>query len=431
MRSFLTVCLVLVSSALQATDLTYVGSFRLPGGTGRQFTFGQSGGPLAFRPKTGNLLIRGHNQYNEFLEIATPADPVEGKIAGQVGQWFDPTLGKRDPSWPVPGAGTQVGGTAGCYVNEDDEFIGTIGIWYNVSGLSVPSMYSTNLTSQTFKGYWKTTAPTIKTSGYIHRLPKQLRDLWGKEMMYAQSAGSGTSSTTAGPGLYSASNYLSLAPGSTIIEQPRITWTQTPDPYLYGANKKPWGKGSSSGALSMADGVSQANSISTLPWHVVWCGRNASDDAGTWYGATPLIEGGVTYTDPCTTAKGYHATKYVPKLFVSHVTDIAEGRKTISEIDLSAWCKTPCGQICGTVDELGGRFYVLESRADSKSYQSGMPLIHVFKFVPEAMQTIEISNLQQEVNILDEKIAALTLQRNAKADELTTAKNKTTEIKIK
>lgn len=425
------VCFLLLCGSALAVDLTYQGSFRLPGGTGRQFTFGQSQGPIAFRPKTGNLLIRGHNLYNEFLEVSVPSDPVDGKVAGQIGNWFDPAQGKRDPSWPAPGAGTQVGGTAGCYIGEDDTLYGTIAIWYNVSNLAVPSVYTSNLTTQAFGGYYKTTAPTIKVAGYIHRAPKQLRDAWNQTILLCQTAGSGTQATTAGPGLYSAQIPLDLSAGATLQDQARLTWTQTPDPYLYGANKKPWSKGSSSGALNAADGVSQANSLATLPWHVVWCGRNAADDAGTWYGQWSFVENGVTYSDPCTQAKGYHATKYAPKLFVSHVNDILAGNKLISEVDLSPWCKTPCGVISGTVDELGGRLYVLEARADAKSYQSGMPLVHVFKFTPEPMLTLELSALQQELNILDEKLAALTLQRDAAAGKLAAAKASTTTIKVK
>lgn len=431
MRSIAVLLLLIFPTLLHATDLTYVGAFRLPGGTGRQFTFGQSGGPLAYRPKTGNLIIRGHNQYNEFLEVKIPDMPLDGKTATAVGAWFDPTRGTRDPAWPAPGAGTQTAGTAGCYIDADDNLFGTIGIWYNVSNLAVPSVYSTNLTDGTFKGYWKTTGPMIKVSGYIHRLPKQLRELWSQEIMLANTSGSGTSATTAGPGLYSVTSYLGLAAGSAISEQPRITWTQTPDPYLYGANKRPWSKGSSSGAMNAADGVSQANAVATLPWHVVWFGRNASDNAGVWYGNAPLVEGGVTYTDPCTTAKGYHATKYTPKLFVAHVTDIAEGRKTISEIDLSPWCKTACGVINGTVDEAGGQMFVLEARADAKSYQSGMPLIHVFTFTPESQVAAEIAGVEQEITNLDEQLAALTARRNAAADKLTAAQADTKTIQVK
>lgn len=385
--------------------LTYQGYFKLPSLKGinwTQYTFNYTQMPIAYRSKTNTLILRGHASYNDFAEITIPTTLDGTATAAVVGDWFDPTSGNLATLTTY--LKNTYGGAAsngvfhrGCFIDDNDIMRGTVNLYYNVSNLNFATYYTYDLTSKVSTDFVQfTVANAIKTSGYICELSSDLSSYYSRDMAFGETIPQGLNLTNAGPACYLA-NYDASG------EEAEITWTLA-SPYLYGTSKLIW------------DGASRIDGMVDFPNAMAWIGRTPTADALVWYDYNytyvsdgVVIKDGVTYTDPCSRYKGYHASNYRGAMFYIEHADLKSGNINIQELDLS-WTLTACKQLTSAIDRTNGKLFVMEKSADG--YQ---PVVHVLTFNPtettsSSTTTVPTLTCDEQLALLNDQIIALSNQ---------------------
>src|SRR5687768_5575706 len=102
----------LLAGLLQETDLSYLGAFRLPGGTFGESNFEYGGVGLAYNPAHNSLFMVGHDWWpTAVAEVAIPAvltGPLNGLNTASVRQNFV-ELNPRMPNMTLDG-NVKIGG---------------------------------------------------------------------------------------------------------------------------------------------------------------------------------------------------------------------------------------------------------------------------------------------------------------------------------
>lgn len=356
MRRFTAFLFVLFSASLASgAEIVYSHSFRLPALAGINFTaqtFNSSTGPLAIRPETGGVVIRGHARYPECVEV-TIAGPNE--VAKVAGPWFDPAAGLA-AELTAATKGTQGYFLRSMCISDDDQIAGTVNEYYNVSGVDRAPFFRGDASLGGRSGPWNGGQHSLRLAEYLSPLSPQLRKHFRCRWAGGNSVSQGSGTSNQGPSLY-------------VFDFPEKSFL-------------PYGVFRSTPVIQFVDGnryagwhqSSLVRSMHCLADEVIWTGCKGT--GATWYGeGTVTLSDGRVVTDKAyPTRKGWHAEGYQPLLWRCTNASIIAGQAVITEFDLSQWCTLGKGsELSSTYDAAGRRLLILDPMSDA-----GRPVIRVF-----------------------------------------------------
>ena len=355
-------------------QLTHVSTFKLPklkSYNWAQFTFNYAKGPIAYRPVTNTLLIRGHGSYKEVAEVNIPDN---GDTATLLGDWFDITGGLLDQR--IQQLGRQVY-LYGLFIDEEDIVFGGIAEYYNVTNANDPPFFYTDYRFKQSKGFWLGDIATeLQLSRWVTRLSPELSKYYGVRYAGGCTTAQGVSGSSYGPNMYVFNLPDQNLPTGAMSVKKIIGYTRL-DPWVVN-NETYWPSW-------------ECNTGISLPNSMIWVGRRGYGDpddlklmrdqkqsTAAWYGeASETFTNGATTTtlkDVGSPYRGYHSLHYTPSIWQISNTDLMAGNLNYSAIDLSGVMHEPGAHLSATYDWQGKRLFILEERA----MDGVMPLIHVY-----------------------------------------------------
>ncbi len=232
---------------LRATDLVYVGAFRLPAGSiaGGDFSFG--GSPITFNPASNGLFIGSYG--GKVAEVSIP-EPINSAtiadlpFAHYLQGFADPTEGHSRDVFPD---GTEPGSIGGLLVH-GDRLYGTVFIYYDAPGSQRLSHYSRslNLAAPSFKGMYEVwqRGKAGFVSGYMALVPEDWQPLLGGPAITGQCCIPIVSRTSYGPSAFawnpSELGAKSPTPATPLVyypgDHPLATWDST-NPFYNGSTE--------------------------------------------------------------------------------------------------------------------------------------------------------------------------------------------------
>lgn len=337
-------------SPASGSELVPLHSFRVPALKGvsyRQFTFNYSRGPVAFRAETNTLVLVGHANYNDAINLTIPER--EGEIAETVGDWFDPTAGLIARETAATGKQFFI---TGLVITADDQTFGCISQWYNTAGVNRCPFFRGDLTLGGYSGPWNGGQHSLALGEYLAPLSPDLRRYFGVRMGGAATISQGSAQSRHGPALYvfDMPNRDFIANG--VFQSRPVITSDYPGWY------PSW----------------RLNCIAFLPDEVIWAG--AKGEGRSWYGETPYTfpDGYVANDGKPSSSKGYHSETYRPTLWRCTNASIKAGSPTITETGLSSRFTTGQGaELNMTYDPLGKRLYFVDPKSDGDR-----PVIRVY-----------------------------------------------------
>ena len=396
------------SKLLQSSDVTYMGSFRVPTGQIGVSSFDYSKAIIAYNSANNSLFITSNVYVQAFAEINIPelkTGALDNLNTATVMQnFFDITEGHIG-NIMTGGAccianGTRIGGA----VVYNNKIIGTSYSYYDTSNEAVLSHFISGLTlsaSGDFAGMYQLTgAPTASfLSGYMCEIPREYQSVLGGTHLTGNGALSIISRTSYGPAAFSF-NANNLG----------ITVPLPVTPLMYYNTAYPsvgrWDPLGTSGRTPLAVSWNGTGMIRGIAFpdgtkSVLFIGLNGD---GTFCYGTGGTSGGQCY-DPLSVDKGQHAYPYHYKIWAYNVDDFISAKNGTKNpydvIPYTTWeLVSPYG-VTGlepggaAYDKTNQRLYVAQLRTDSAfGYTSG-PIINVYLVnVPKSPNTPRIIDVR-------------------------------------
>jgi hypothetical protein len=374
---------------LQAGDLVYQGSFRLPHGpiAGSSFDFG--GTAMAFNPARGSLLLVGHPWQQQVAEIAVPAIRRGIRLSdlpyADITQPFtDVTEGRMSAVGNNPASDNpQIGGL----LPYRGQLYATVFLFYDASGSQQRSHFVTGLDFDVrgdVRGPYRVAAPGAGfVSGYFALVPGEWQAALGGPVLNGQCCLAIISRTSYGPALFA------LDPTQIGLRDPSPA-----TPLLYYPSDHPtlgqWGATGSmfNGSTQMGGVVFPDGTRSVLFFGRQglgpFCYGESTNDPDKHGTRVPGSSADDYCYDPTSGSKGTHAYPYAYYVWAYDAADLASvksGQRRPWDVKpYAAWrldlgpFGTPSGIINGVAyDPKTGWIYIAQDHGDG-SY----PLIHVF-----------------------------------------------------
>jgi PKD repeat protein len=360
---------------LTASNLEYLGAFRLPGGTVGASTFDYGGTALAFNPANNSLFIVGHDWYQNIAEVSIPSTFVD---SGNVRNLPKATVLQpltnvmsRIPNNTLSGLGTiKIGGLQ--VIN--NQLVGTLYAYYDGAGAAVDSHFtlsSLNLSTAQVQGLYKVgNLGGGFVGGWMGSIPSEWQSALGASYFTGQGALSIISRTSSGPAMFG-------------FDPTNLTSGTNPDtPYVYYPLAHPLAN--IAGNNPIFNGNTEIKGAVFVPGSktVLFFGDTGTNTTG--YGEA------ATFNDSNRTGKGWHSQNgdYAYEVWAYNVDDlIAAKNGTIQPWQVkpySTWNidfpNYDGGKHIGGVafDPQTMRLYVSQEGADKVDGQYA-PLIQVFQ----------------------------------------------------
>jgi hypothetical protein len=372
---------VQVSRLLQASDLTYLGAFRLPGGTFGESRFEYGGNALCFNPANNSLFIGGHDwQPSSLAEINIPAlgtGAYSTLPVATVRQNFIETK-LRVPRLTLDG-NIKLGGT----MLVGGDLLGTLYEYYDGDGTARDSHFlvsGANLATGTYTGLFQVgTMGGGWVGGWMCEVPESWRDGLGTRYLTGNGALSIISRTSRGPAAFGFDPaQLGATPASVM-------------PLLYYDGAHPLAPFDQTGELYNASTQLTGIAFPEGSDSVLFFGRQGTGALKYGAGTTdPSLDGQPVPNEPgnfyvydlADTSKGYHAWPYRYQVWAYDANDLAavkSGTKQPWEVrPYKTWELTlPYAsnfRLGGVAwDAAGRRLYIAQ-----KHVSGGMPVVHGF-----------------------------------------------------
>jgi hypothetical protein len=384
---------------LQASNLSYLGAFRVPEGVIGASQFDYGGSALAFNPAHNSLFAVGHPYDQAVAEVAIPSTIVNSSnvnnlAVAQVLQPFVSILPKipNNPSSMSTGGYEAIGGLM---VN-NNQLIGTAFNTYDGSGvvqLSHFTLSSLTLASATASGLYQVgSLGGGFVGGYMTPVPAEWQSLLGAPDLTGQSALNIISRTSYGPDAFGF-NPATLSAGVN-PDIPYLYYDQNHTTLGgYGTNPPTLFNGTVGGEnLTGLSAVFVPGTRSVLFFGAIGTGQ-------FYYGEAAAAN------DPNRTFKGPHSVggNYTFQVWAYDANDllaVKNGQKNPWDITpYSTWnfsFPEPDGsKIVGGVayDPTRGRIYLSEINADTSNQFSVAALIQVFQITLPPTRTLGSANV--------------------------------------
>jgi hypothetical protein len=376
-----------ISPLIAASDLTYLGAFRLPSAQGDQNSFDYGGTGMAFDAQDQALWLVGHDWYQRVAEVSIPAPVIAATLdslprATLRRPFADVLAGKLDSV----GAGTaKIGGilptAAGLIVSAY--------IYYDADSSQVRSHF--RVTSSGVEGPFQVgDAGAGFVSGYMTAIPMAWQGALGGTALTGQCCVPIVGRTSLGPAasVFNAADVGSRSPvpATAVVGYP----IDHPTIGAYDSNGQLF-----NGATSMAGVVFPSGSRSVL-----FIGRQSSNFCyGEGTGDSRLDqhpvpgESGVIYCyDPTSPYKGTHGYPYKPFVWAYDVNDLVAVKSGMKQpwevVPYATWTfdvpfEGDMRQISGvTYDSATRRLYLSGAFEDGQA-----PVIHVFEIMTAGTET--------------------------------------------
>ncbi|HUE69432.1 MAG TPA: hypothetical protein VMP01_00975, partial [Pirellulaceae bacterium] len=308
-RSFLAQVEVLeprcmLAGLLLETDLSYLGAFRLPGGTFGASSFDFGGGALSINPATNSMFMTGHAWQKGIAEINIPPllqGPIGDLNTATVRQPFVEIMYRLPTLVEMPG----YGGT----LIVDGDLIGTIYNYYDADTPDVVShfrMSGLDLETGTMSGLYQVgDMGAGYVAGWMAPVPEAWQAALGTEYLTGQGGLPIISRTSWGPALF---GFDPAQLGDTAAPAVPLLYYTGGNPLapITGPASELW-----NGATSIKGVIFPEGSDSVL-----FIGSHGTGES--WYGTPP--DGG---DDPLRGDKGYHAYPYRYQVWAYSAHDLA------------------------------------------------------------------------------------------------------------
>lgn len=396
---------------LQQSDLTYLGAFRNPGGTGAGdvYSLNYGGGSMAYNPNNDSLIISNIEHVARVTEISIPELVISSNINSlkkasyltPSPYYFDPTDGNRkklleggqDATGSIHNRGLLV------YANK---LIGTSKIYYDANGAQKLTHYtnSLDLSVQDFQGHFQFDAPVFNgvLPGVLGIIPEEYQDVLGGKVITGMGFGSIASSTSYGPSVTvfdpAHLGKIDPVPAATLMaytsKQYSLAGTyydnnQPANPYTSPADRV--------GGVAFPSGTRSVlffGTHGTSSFDGYACYGTGTSDLELAYTSGPPYKfenrrSGYCY-DPHDSSKGVHSYPQVNQIWaydVNELIDVKKGLKNRWEpIPYATWnvsLPTPGRYIISAAyDPNNRRIFVAQGFADGTA-----PLFHVFRVAGE------------------------------------------------
>ncbi len=313
---------------LQASQLVYVGAFRVPSGTfGSTYGFSYSRGPLAYDASANALFLGGHPyEPTDVAEISIPTpvnstDVTKLPFASVIQRFADVTEGHFN----------QLSGGATAYLGglivDGSTLYGTGYIFYDANQSQVVSHFarSTSLTTPSFRGFASLggTPQAGYVSGWMTRVPDVWRPSIGEPFLTGNCCLSIIGRTSLGPDAFAFDPSL-MTTGATIPSIPLVYYSLT-HPTL-----GPW-----SGSNSVYGGTTSIGGLVAIEGTrtVLYFGRNGTGPFCYGEGTSNASQAGqstgdgtVYCYDPTDSSKGQHAYPYTSQVWAYDLNDLVAAR---------------------------------------------------------------------------------------------------------
>jgi fibronectin type 3 domain-containing protein len=310
---------------VQASQLTYVGGFRLPEGTfGSQYGYSYGQGPIAYDPATNALFLSGHPYEPTLVSQVSIPTPVNTSSVNQMAtatvlqDFVDVTEGNFDEL-----SGGQTAYLGGLLV-ANGTLYGTGYIFYDANLSQVVSHFShsTTLSTPSFQGFASLVGipQAGYVSGWMTSLPAAWQTVFNAEALTGNCCLSIIGRTSLGPDAF-AFDLSKIATGAAIPATALTYYTLT-NPTL-----GPW-----SGSNSVYGGTTKVGGMVAVAGtrSVLYFGRNGTGPFCYGEGTSDqslagqaTSDGSVYCYDPTDSSKGQHAYPYNSQVWAYDMNDFA------------------------------------------------------------------------------------------------------------
>jgi hypothetical protein len=310
------------SNLLTAADLSYLGAFKMPGGTFGESQFASGGSGISYNPANNSLFIVGHDwQPTAVAEVSipTPVNAPFGSLpVATVLQNFVEVRPRLPNQSLNPSETPKVGGT----MMFNGDLIGTMYEYYDGSGNAVDSHFrisGANLSSGTYTGLFQVgTMGGGWVGGWMCRVPGPWQGPFGAEYLTGNGALSIIGRTSHGPaafGFNPAQLGASPAPVVPLLyydsAHPLRNFSQTSDVFNASTEFK---------GIAFPEGTDSILFFGRQGTGELYYGTGTSNIA---LHGTPVGDGSTYYYDPADSSKGYHAFPYRYQMWAYDANDLA------------------------------------------------------------------------------------------------------------
>ena len=351
-----------VARLLQASDLTYLGAFRLPEGTFGASSFDFGGGALAVNPATNSMYMTGHAWHKGIAEVNIPplkSGPINELNTATVRQPFVEIMHRLPNLVSMPSHG-------GLLV-VDGDLIGSIYNYYDADEpdkISHFRMTGHDLANGNMTGLFQVGGKGAGfVAGWMCQVPPKWQDKLGARYLTGQGTIPIISRTSWGPSLFGFDPaHLGATPAPAI---PLLYYTgDNPLAPLAGPASELWNGSTSIKGCVFPDGTDS----------VLFIGDHGTGDC--WYGDPP--EEGF---DPARGDKGFHAFPYRYQVWAYDANDLGAakaGTKQPWEVRPYAVWKLNLPYVDDET-KIQGACLTGDTIYVSQRTAGGMPVIHGFQ----------------------------------------------------
>lgn len=369
---------------LAASDLSYVGAFRLPSTEANGDTFSFGGGQLAFHPEHNSLFVGTHSGHVAEVSIPTPikATTIEDLPSAVYLQPFsDPAEGRI---MDVAADGAALSGL----LVYGDRLYGTALIYYDANNTQAVSHFSRSLDlgERSVKGMVRV-GPAGKAgfvAGYMATVPPEWQSRLGGPAITGQCCVAIISRSSWGPSafVFDPADVTAVKPAPA---EPLLYYTgEHPTLGAWEGSNPTYGGATQLGGLAVVAGTRTALFVGRNGTGPICYGNGTGDRA---LANTRGPDGALYCFDPTNSDKGQHAYPYQYQVWAYDLNELAEvraGRRDPWEVKpYGVWplefpFAEPAVRVGGvSYDPEGQRLFVAQLRADQDGYAS-RALIHVF-----------------------------------------------------
>jgi hypothetical protein len=367
-------------SLIHASDLTYLGGFRLPGGTQGTSNFNSNGQGLAIGPGSDSLFLTGHLTDNAIAEVAIPASIVDSATLGDLAtasvlQPLVSVLPRIPDTSNLDGKSTLLLGGLQVY---GTQLIGTQYLYYDNSGTTVQSHFRFNtldLATAPVEGMFVVGGNGLDGGfydGYMCPIPAEWQAALGATHLTGNAMLSIVDRTSYGPAAFGF-NPADLSISATAAAVPYVYYTGA-HPLADRAVHNP-----------VLDANTLINAVAFIP------GTRSVLFAGSV--GTNAVEYGdpEEFNDIYRGGKGWHSLNgdYAYQMWAYDVLDfiaVKGGAMQPWDVRPYAYWTFDFPQFEGakyiggmTFDPASGRLYVLQIGADNVATFSTLPIIQVYQ----------------------------------------------------
>lgn len=393
---------------LHISDLTYLGAFRVPAGSGSSNS-SYGGETICFNPVNNSLFITGHGSNTlttvYISEISIPTPKIDTTIsnlntATELQPYADPSEGHYHNIMAGGSAYTNDEIVIGGLLVQDNTLVVSEYAFYDASYRQVLSHYKSGLTLSTsgdFRGMYQVGSnPHPPNPGYISGYMGSIPAAWQSAFGGTHFTGNATISiitrTSMGPSV-SSFNVASLGVDNPVTANPLVYYpSDHPTLGAWGDTTTAWPYYSTSDKIRGVFFPEGRRSVLFYGRHgtTSFCyGVGTNNPA---LNRTPTGGGDIYCYDPVNLNKGNHGYPYIHQMWAYDANDLVSVKNGMKQpweiLPYEAWNLDNVGHwytisdmdVYGgsAYDPATGKLYISQTSVDTGS----RPIIHVFKFPP-------------------------------------------------